>query len=318
MKIIISLAIMSIATISYALSVDEAFQEFYQNKMIDSNHCGKNIHYFLKYLKEKNVSYNSGYVVSVHHDQGNLYHFDPRWGNLEHYADETPYLRANYFFHVFVVIDHIAYDFSQRNSQNQDVFKYLKKSYLPLKKTKSISFQGSMTPEKMLKNYYNTKLKIYSTKDYEKNLKGLVYEGRFIELFDFYEKNPRYSNEKTSGNYQLDYEEKESTSLGVNYYYPSVIMDGKKMKLAADATKICNAFGFLGSVPFQTLFEVTDNVSIYKVYASLKTDSKNDNDFSISFKQTKSVGAVHNQPLLHMAKLVSCTDLASVLDLLNN
>jgi hypothetical protein len=182
-KIILSISLL-ISFNLYAGSVDTAFEEFYESDEISSRHCGKNIQAFLRYLKNKNITYKSAYVVSVHENVGSLNHFDARWGSKELYQNGDQYFRSNWYFHVFIIIDNKAYDFSQTGAKSLPLSEYLKLSYLPDSKTKNIFFQGVMTKDKALKSFRNLEMNIYETEAYRKNLGPAKYQGVFIELFN--------------------------------------------------------------------------------------------------------------------------------------
>ena len=169
---------------SFSETVTEAFEDFYNDQSIDSNHCGRNIQFFLRYLESSSIDFQNAYVVSVHEPSAFLNHFDARWGKKDKYKNGKPYFHDNWYFHVFAVIDGIAYDFSQRGMKAMPLKKYLRKSYLPESKTRNIYFQGVLTQEKLLRSYLNLEINIYSAKNYKKNLGPVMYQGVFIELFN--------------------------------------------------------------------------------------------------------------------------------------
>jgi hypothetical protein len=307
------------STLSLANSaVDRAFEDFFADEKISSNHCGRNIHYFLNYLERRDVRYERGYVVSIHEDYGALNLFNARWGSREHYEDGESYTRSNYFFHVFAVIDGKAYDFSKNFSPNQDVIDYLTEAYLPKKRTQNVFFQGHLTPQNMKDKSFNLRMKIYSLEGYKRDYTDALYEGSFIELFKFYEGERTLSRESAAGEYSIHYARKQFNSQyqSQTYSYPSVIHNGVERQLIANGLKTCRALGYLGAVPKFTQHEVSDNKKFYDLYASLKVDhARLDHEsIRISFKERSSVGGVSNQPLVHYAKQVSCTSLQNVLE----
>ena len=167
-----------------AKDITTAFEEFYNSSVISSNHCGKNTQAFLNYLDEEEVEYKTGYVVSIHEPFASLNHFDARWGSKEFYQNGEMYFRSNWYFHVFAVIDGVAYDFSQAGMKAQVLKDYLSDSYLPKSKTENIFFQGVMTKEKTLKGFVNLEMNIYETESYKTNLGPAKHQGVFIELFN--------------------------------------------------------------------------------------------------------------------------------------
>jgi hypothetical protein len=168
----------------YAQNIETAYKDFYNSDVIDSNHCGRNIQEFLKYLDENQVGYKSGYVVSIHEPYAFLNHFDARWGSKEFYENGELYFRSNWYFHVFAVIDGRAYDFSQAGMKSLLLKDYLNLSYLPKSKTGNIFFQGRMTKESTLKKFINLEMNIYDPQSYRTTLGPARHQGVFIELFN--------------------------------------------------------------------------------------------------------------------------------------
>src|SRR5690606_308911 len=117
---------------------EEAFVKFYDNEVIGSRHCGVNTQKFLLFLEEEKVSFEKGYVVSVHDDFMHLNHFDARWGSQEEYANGIPYRRSNWYFHVFAILDGKAFDFSQQGPTVLPLNQYLRQSYLPSYPTNNV------------------------------------------------------------------------------------------------------------------------------------------------------------------------------------
>jgi hypothetical protein len=184
MKKILLSALVLISFNIYAGTIDTAYEEFYNSDVISSNHCGRNIQSFLKYLDEEKVEYKSAYVVSIHEPFAALNHFDARWGSKESYENGEFYFRSNWYFHVFAVIDGRAYDFSQAGMKSLLLKDYLNLSYLPKSKTENIFFQGKMTKEKTLSKFINLEMNIYESETYKTNLGPAKHQGVFIELFN--------------------------------------------------------------------------------------------------------------------------------------
>lgn len=300
---------------AYAITVKEAFKEFYHDDKISARHCGKNIYHFLNYLKENNVSYQFGYVVSIHEDDLSVPHFDGRWGNKERYQNGESYVLSRWFFHVFAVIDGIAYDFSQKDLKTLPLDQYLKISYIPKSETEMISISGSLNPEKAYVKYLNTKLKIYSLSDYQKRMGPSFYEGSFIELFRIAEKDPIIS--KSIVNDKVDFKDAQELQNGVwSIIEPYGIYQGQKYPLRAEPVSICRGFGFMGTLSSHLEFKVTDQVDMLKVYSFIpKRDYKRveEEHFPISFKFLKTDGSLENQALSHYTTKLTCTDLHSIL-----
>lgn len=303
---------------AYAYSVKQAFSEFYNSDIISSNHCGRNIHEFLKYLDNNNIDYKSGYVVSIHDDFLQLNHFDARWGSKESYSNGSSYYRSNWYFHVFVVIDGVAYDFSQKDEKNQKLNDYLKTSYIPKMKTENIFFQGVIDQSKAYGTQLNRKMNIYKLSDYKKSYGPALYTGSFIELFNLSSNQSMISTLYLTGDYSVDYDKiTNNTDNSVTITYPKVDKGEGFFPLVADASKACRAFGYFGALTSKTKFEVSDNKKMYKMYTSLIPNNYfdiNSSDIRVSFSESKTVGGVRNQPLLHYSSSITCTDLYSVLD----
>ena len=298
-----------------ASSIKNAFKEFYDDSQISSRHCGRNIHYFLNYLKDKRINYKSGYVVSIHEDVGALNHFDARWGSKEEYAQGGSYYRSNWYFHVFAVIDGVAYDFSQRGAKTTSVKTYLEDAYLPKGTTQSIIFLGRLDKKKAYQKYKNMKVKIYDLDEYAKDYGTAIYQGAFIELFNLIDKRPSKSYGKKYSQETLDYDSYRKTRHGYTIKNPMMKKEGKFYPLLADSYTICRAFGFLGSVNSQLSYEVSDKVKMLKLYSSMPKSgsrfvSSKDIKLSSSFYETD--GDIPSQPLLHYATSVTCSDLNSI------
>jgi hypothetical protein len=184
MKTLIVLSLLLISITANALTVTQAFTNFYNNEVIDSNKCGVNTQLFIRYLNQNKVEFNSGYVVSIHEPYASLNHFDSRWGSNEEYQNGVPFRRSNWYFHVFAVIDGKAYDFSQSGPKVMPIRQYLRVAYLPAYKTKNIFIQGSLTSRTQLRKYQNFEMNLYSLNEYSINYRGKFYSGEFIELFN--------------------------------------------------------------------------------------------------------------------------------------
>ncbi len=312
------IVLLLIPVTAYSSTVKKAYLEFYNSSKISSNHCGRNIHEFIKYLDDKNISYKSGYVVSIHDDFLQLNHFDARWGSKERYSNGDSYFRSNWYFHVFAVIDGIAYDFSQRDQKTQKLYDYLTTAYIPKLKTENIFFQGVIDEDKAFGSQLNRKMNIYKLNDYMKNYGPAYYTGTFIELFNSAQEVSMISSLYRDGSYDIDYQDKiRNSDNSITITYPMVNKGDGFLPLIADASKACRAFGYFGALSNKTKFDVTDNKKMYKMYSSLAPSNYFDissNDIRVSFNETKTVGGVRNQPLLHFASSITCTDLHSVFE----
>lgn len=296
------------------MSVDEAYSKFYENELIDSNHCGANIHHFLNYLEQENVFYSSGYVVSLHDDFGSLNHFDARWGDSESYEDGEAYIRDNWYFHVFVIIDGLAYDFSQRYTTDQLALDYLSTAYIPKKKTENIFFQGRLTPKEVRNSFLKVKMNIYSLDAYKLNYSGNIYQGVLEELFKYYEGSEVYLSNGFGDQFKTSFESQSFNPIynSWDYLYPQIEKGGEKYFIIADTFKACRILGYPGGVPEQTVHEVSDGLTIFSAYSSLVDMGGWEHSISLNEMQTE--GGIPNQPLLHYAQEISCTNLESVLD----
>jgi hypothetical protein len=168
----------------FAKSVQDAFIEFYDSSEINSRLCGVNTQKFLQYLKDENITYDHAYVVSVHEGVGALNHFDARWGSTHRYTNGDTFSRSNWYFHVFAVIDGVAYDFSQKGKKTLTLRRYLKLAYYPKSETQPIFFLGKFTVAKAQKRYQNMEMKVYNAQEYRRKLGPVRHEGVFNELFN--------------------------------------------------------------------------------------------------------------------------------------
>lgn len=302
---------------AHSLELEEAFEDFYDNSAIDSRHCGRNIQLFLKYLKQKKVKFKKGFVVSLHDDNLLLNHFDARWGSPEKYENGEIYYRSNWYFHVFLVIDGIAFDFSQRGPKAMPLQGYLNEAYLPKSLTKNIYFLGKFDKSKAFKKYLNLEMRLYNLKDYIEKLSPASYEGTLIELFYFSNKKVLKSTKKKFEKFDLTYEKFEKNRDGsFSFFKPRVSYLGERFPLRAEPKKACRVLGFFGSFSSQMEYVNSDNVKMLKVYSNLKTENPlelSSEDIQISFSKELTNGAVSNQPLLHYLTKVTCTDLYSFL-----
>ena len=173
-----------ITSSAFAKTVQDAFIEFYDSSEINSRLCGVNTQKFIQYLKDENISYDKAFVVSLHEDVGALNHFDARWGSKHRYVSGEVFLRSNWYFHVFVVIDGIAYDFSQQGKKTQSLQRYLETAYYPKSITESIFFLGRFTKDKARVKYQNIKMQVFNAEEYRVKLGPARHIGVFNELFN--------------------------------------------------------------------------------------------------------------------------------------
>lgn len=315
MKIFIISLLFLFASISHALTVKEAFKKFYNHESISSRHCGKNIHFFLKYLKENNVRYKSGFVASIHEDEVSIPHFDGRWATNKKYPSGESYYLSKWSFHVFVVIDGIAYDFSQREAKTQSLLDYLETSYIPKGETEILSVSGSLNKVKAYTKYLNTKLKVYELDDYAKNFDPTIYEGSFIELFRYAEGDPIIS--RSTVNNKLDFKSAKEIGSGIwSFTDPFGHEDNHQYPLRADPLPICRGFGFWGSITEGLKYEVSDKREILKVYSFIPSINYKEAEtkiFPIGFNKELSDGTIVDQPLFHYASKVVCGDFYSLM-----
>ena len=270
MKRIVLLAVMLVGMASsYANpQVDQAFKEFYNNPKIDSNHCGLNTQYFLQYLNEKNIKFKQGFVVSLHVDQYNLYHFDPRWGRTETYQNGIEYQRVNYGFHVFAVIEGKAYDFSQAGMKTQPLNDYLELAYMPKHATESTFFNGVMTRESMLKEAKSIELKMYKADDYRQDLGPIAYQGMFYEMFGG-------SQRLSKPIFDIKWDSMSERSPGVvEYINPVMTVDEGTFKLRAYSEKICRGLGHIGSINAETEFELELGIKVIDISGHINTQTE--------------------------------------------
>ncbi len=258
--------------------IDQEFTRFYQSDRLAFNKCGMNIKYFLSHLKNKNIDLTGGYVVSIHEGMGLLNHFEGRWGRPDTYENGVSYSRSNWYFHVFAVIDGMAYDFSHESNQAMPLAEYLKRSYIPKYRTNTIFIAGKLDQKKVLEKFLEVKMKIYPLDTYENKMGPSVYEGKFYELFSSVgysvpekklERNseniPRYLP-RTYGSMKLgesgDFiraslvDEKNKVSILNDL---SLELLGDSYGIDATASVLCRALGYPGSATVYTKQkEVTD------------------------------------------------------------
>jgi hypothetical protein len=247
--------------------VDRAFTSFFNNPVINSRLCGVNTQEFLKYLHRKGIDYSDGYVVSIHEGTAYLNHFNARWGSKESYQNGETYYRSNWYFHVFVVIDGKAYDFSQRDNEAFSLKDYLENSYLPNSETENIFFQGKLNRTKLLKKFNHMEMKIYPIEKYRTNLGPANYEGKYIELFN--EVNisavrntvnqdreiiPPFEKRKY-GQFYLGQGQrfvKAQAVQGNTFYKPYVLIKNIKYPIEDRGLAVCQALGYMGIDPSKT------------------------------------------------------------------
>lgn len=293
---LVFMAIMVVAS-AKAMTVDQAYRSFYDNSVISSRHCGKNTHHFLKYLLRNRVSFDEAYVISVHSDYADVNHFDARWGSRESYQNGQQYRRANYYFHVFALIDGKAYDFSQADAKTQELEDYLQDSYIPKYRTQNIMMQGRLDREKVLEQYLNREMKVFDGVEFGRDIKAkAIYNGNFIEMFML--------------NYYSSY------ISPVNLRNPKINTESGYLPMKADARKICQSKGYMGAIPSGTKFSVTDGKKMAKLYVTLKTpnplrvDPSRDARVSTNVEETDGSFPYAN---FQYATQVICTSLSSVL-----
>lgn len=161
---------------------EQAFKTFYYDDSIDSRGCGKNIRNFLNFLSQGISSEaKNAYVVSIHDDFADLHHFNARWGQKESYQNGEFFYRSNWYYHVFLLVNNRAYDFSQKDISSLPLSQYLEKSYLPKYRVKT--FFGMVDRHTQLKKYLNLRMSIYPIESYKEGQNSAYYTGPFIELF---------------------------------------------------------------------------------------------------------------------------------------
>lgn len=298
----------------WALTTQEAFKEFYHNEKISFNHCGVNTQLFIQYLKERNVEFKEGYVVSIHDDYATLNHFDARWGSLSRYENGEEYYRSNWYFHVFAIIDGVAYDFSQAGMKTQPVQEYLQSSYIPKSRTENIFFLGHFDKEKALKKYQYMQMKIYDLHSYADNMGPIKYDGLFIELFGA--KTPLVSEfDISSIPSDRTFSDIELAEETVTIYDPKLTIEGEEIGLLAYETKICQAFGFVGSMPEYTELSITDKMPALYLYTSFVTDNPMVlgpvDQVRVSHNMRETMGSVERN-YFHHAKKVVCSSFSSL------
>ena len=272
-RILLFLSLLHYSVITRASDsvIDKEFTNFYNSEKLVSNKCGLNIKHFLSYLKDQGIDLTGGYIVSIHEDYGMLNHFMGRWGRKETYENGVTYNRSNWYFHVFAVINNMAYDFSHENNYALPLKDYLTQSYLPKFTTNSIFLMGKLDREKTLKSFLNVKMKVYPLKDYEEKMGPSIYEGHFHELFTSIginipakeldrniENIPQYSK-NSYGSFKLGDSLKFINHKYVDTFNNVSVFDQVSLQLLdtsyaieADPTKLCQGLGFAGSAPFYT------------------------------------------------------------------
>jgi len=267
----------------------EIFLDMWDSPKISSRHCGVNTQLFLSELYKRGASFNNAYAISVHEDVGALNHFDARWGGNEQYENGETYRRANYYFHVFAVVDGKAYDFSQAGKKSSELEQYLKDSYIPKSKTGNIFFQGRLTPEGVLKDTRQLKMSLYPGKSYAREIGRPLYTGRFIEAFGPIVSGPGAGprGKKVFGRTSESIYRNADGSVTISS--PKLITeDGTLPVLASEADLACKAFGHMGSMPSGTRFEVTENRPLLKLFSFLDAkdpmDIVPDRDFITSYR----------------------------------
>lgn len=313
------LFLITLIQFSFANEVTKAFEEFYDNDIINFRLCGQNTHNFLKYLDEKGIKYNSAHVVSMHEPAlAGVRHFDARWGKTTKYQNGESFEYSNWYFHVFAIIDGYAYDFSQGGMKAQRVKDYFETAYLPKYDTEKLLFTGVITKEKMFKEYKNMKLLIHDAKGYAKDYGPVIYEGTVLEYFNYLQGvSNEYSNEVLK--YNVDYFDSwVNADNSVTILNPTLTQDGSTYPLIADGKNICRAFGYLGTVDSKLEYHVDDTKTqkAFKLSSSFLNSKDRvikTSDIYVRAKIDETMVGIPHQPLFHVATKVVCSDLVSVL-----
>ena len=162
---------------------EQAFKTFYYDDSIDSRGCSQNIRNYLNFLNKSGISLEAknAFVVSIHDDFADLHHFNARWGDKDSYQNGEFFYRSNWYYHVFLVVNNRAYDFSQKDISSFPLSQYLEKSYLP--KFRAKTFLGMVDRHTQLKKFLNLRMSIYPIESYRDGKNSAYYTGPFIELF---------------------------------------------------------------------------------------------------------------------------------------
>ena len=273
---------------------EQAFKKFYYDESIDSRGCGKNIRNYLKFLSQSGVSMEveNAFVVSIHDDFADLQHFNARWGQQESYENGEVFYRSNWYFHVFLVVNNRAYDFSQKDLRSLPLSQYLEKSYLPKHKAKT--FFGIVDRDTQLKKFLNLRMSIYPIERYKDGQNKAFYTGPFVELFQMAGLNisadPRESNierlpeykKGSHGQFKRGEARKfisaslENSSEGFFVYEsPTAEINGQTFPIRFESNgDLCQAFGHLGVFPgkFEKRELEVKMEPLIKIYSSLHPD----------------------------------------------
>ena len=178
--------------------IKKSFKSFFDGDKVEPSKCFDNIQFFLEELfeNEKNLK---GFVVGFDHGP-DIHHLDARWSDGSHWDTESKkYIQdewengkifnlKNYHNHYFLVIDDLAYDFSQAGKKSQTLRSYLQTSYLPPKGYKSKTsylIVGHLDRLKAESSLNQTKMFIYSVDEYSQEGRRAkpIYTGKADDLF---------------------------------------------------------------------------------------------------------------------------------------
>ncbi len=301
----------------FSSNIDVEFKKFFNSSFISDRLCKQNTYHFVNHLIDKKINLSDAYVVSVHDEFQDLNNFDSRWGRKEFYPSGEQYFRSNWFYHFFLVANGKVYDFSQADIKTESLYDYLLNSYIPKEEIKLVL--GNKFNEKIaIKSFVNTKLQIHSIANFSEDLDTPIYEGSFIELFAYSSDKEMISNLTPTNKLELGfdrYDENENGSITI--YEPYGVHENKKLGLITNPTMICKSYGFLGSVPVKSEHIVKKKQDAIKLSGSMKTSTPfdfEDGDFITSYSITETMPRVKTQPLFHIAKKVTCSDLNTVLN----
>lgn len=314
--LILALFCASVGSAFAGPSPQDVFLDMWDSSVISSRHCGVNTQKFLAELYKRGADFDSAYAISVHEDTGMLNHFDARWGSVERYENGEVYKRANYYFHVFAVVDGKAYDFSQAGMKTSELNEYLMDSYIPKSKTGNIFFQGRITPEEALMDARHLEMSLYEGRSYANEIGRPLYTGRFIEVFGAKVAGPGSGPKGRKVFARKSESVQVNSDKSVTIKRPMLVTeDGTLPVLAGEADLACRAFGHMGSMPIGTQFEVSDGRKLLKLFTFLDAkdpmDISPDRDVITSYRIRESDGGLRFDKF-HYATQIRCSNFANL------
>ena len=249
----------------------DLYDEMYESEEIDPRGCGENIRLFFNKISEQKITYKSAYALRVDEKGSPLYYLNARWGASDRYEDGQPISLQRYYYHVFGLVDGLVYDFSSANRKPTPLKLYLEQHYRLKKRIKKILPLNSHHADKdQMKLFLSMPFKVTELRDYILYKKP-TYQGLFVDAFFeplMRDKTDTNQSPPKIGSFSYFYNDKNIdhwltySKTGESYQSPSIqTPSGLYPIQASHVTGVCQALGFTGSNPKQTVYSFNDNVA---------------------------------------------------------